>query len=1028
LDPGATKLDVANALEQFTPQVLVAFRGTAAQGFEAAVADLPEDKKGAAIVWCAIVLDGPSGLYRVEEEIDAGPQRQARLLEQEIDAWLNPAPGNAMLLRTSGTTSKPKIVPLRAGALTSNGAVLAGSLGLRPDDCCINAMPLFHIGGLSCSILATIASGASVTCMPKFDAQAFLDILINGEPQPTWYSAVPTIHLAVLNHAASLDDGKAPASHRLRFIRTGAAALSQFDAVKLMDSWGVPVIPTYSMSEQMPISGSPMEVTREILDGVGMPLCCSLALVPQETAYPVMFHGVGEICISGPNVMSEYQDNPEANLKSYFYIGNERFFRTGDVGTIDGQGILRLVGRSKELIKRGGEQVSPPEVEGILDTHPDVKKALVFAVPSVTWGEEVGAALALREDAAARAEAGGKKVQDEIIAGVRSSALGVLNLGSVPTHWVIVQDSELPKTSTGKYIRTGLAKVLGIEAKEVNAPMPRPPAVSSGLNGLRWLMACGVMFNHIGSATEEEYSYGPVFGQFKSSTFYFPAQVFFVLGGFSLSAGLSARPVSSLRKFYLSRMQTLHPEYLFALLLALINLLIACPPGDFSEKFTFQRESDDLTCQSGAAVVPHGVSVMLSLCVFGFGLQAWPWFIPLTQWLLFYAWFSSVYYFIVATFPPLHNALVRIRGNRVKLLMWFGLATALVYATCVPLACFYLLPEWTKASSTDEAGSWGGNVQNIYALATMIFPPYWLPSSLSGMVAYFLYDSSKTRTAQRIRQYGLLCDLLSAAFLAWHVGMVANKNWPYPAFANDIDGNLGQDHNSGIERYVWSVLCTRLQVPLITLWIMLLAMPASSYTARFFELPLMAETLGPTAYGCFLHHQTVGQWYFWATRGITWDWWSFRKSYYWFSPKPMPGAWYEYFLVVQLVTMFSMLVKAYVTPYILLAWNWLLAGIGRLTGKGGGQLTAELTSLELIHEALEELLGGVVELTEDSSLAESGLGSIGLPALVTTLDSLDEKLHLAVADIAKLDSIGELARLIDEKRADAGKNAGVGSL
>jgi hypothetical protein len=141
----------------------------------------------------------------------------------------------------------------------------------------------------------------------------------------------------------------------------------------------------------------------------------------------------------------------------------------------------------------------------------------------------------------------------------------------------------------------------------------------------------------------------------------------------------------------------------------------------------------------------------------------------------------------------------------------------------------------------------------------------------------------------------------------------------------------------------------------------------------------------------------------------------------------MPGAWYEYFLVVQLVTMFSMFVKAYVTPYILLAWNWLIAGIGRLTGKGGDNFSAELTSLELINEALEELLGGSVALTEDSTLEETGLGSIGMPALVATLDSLDEKLHMAVADIARLENVGELARLIDEKREDAGKNAGVGT-
>jgi len=859
-----------------------------------------------------------------------------------------------------------------------------------------------------------------------FRAPIISDHLTNGTPQPTYYSAVPTIHMAVLNYAIGLNDGVAQKSHKLRFIRSGAAALSMFDAQKLLNFWGVPVIPTYSMSEQMPISGSYMEPTIEQLDSVGMPLCCSIALINEQDTYPVLFGGTGEICICGANVMKQYQDNPDANSKSYFYIGEDLFFRTGDLGRFDVEGHLRLTGRGKELIKRGGEQVSPPEVEAIVGTHASVKKAVVFAVPSAAWGEEVGCALVLYDDAAGWVAEDGPKAETELIADIRALSAGILAPAKIPAYWKIVQDSDLPKTSTNKYIRLGLAEALGVQSKEATKSADvSPPTVSKSLSGLRWIMGASVMFNHICSATEDDYSNGAAFGQFKSSTFYFPATVFFVLGGFTLSAGLSGRPVTNLKKFYVARAATLYPQYLFALLLALINMFIACTPSDYNEKFTFQKEAWDLQCQSGAAVVPWGVSVVLSTIVFALGLQAWPMFIPLASWVLFYAWFSSVYYFIIGVFPKFHNALVRARGNKPRLYMWFGMATLLVYASVGTLAFYYFLPDWTSVVNNEEASDWSHNVQNIYALATMLFPPYWVPTSLTGTVVYFLYDVARPYEGHHCWKYSWTCDILTAAFVAWHVGMVLNKNWPYPAFTNDIDENFGAEQNSGLRRYVWSVLCTRLQVPLIGLWIGLVSMPAKSFTARFLEMPMLANTLGPTAYGLFLYHQIIGQWYFWATRGVAWDWWSFRKSYFWFSPKPMPGAWYEFFYVVMLVTCFSMFVNAYINVYLSMAWTRLGRVVNKLTG-GGVDDSDELTSLQLINTALEELLGTAVDLHEDDKLENAGLGSLGLAELAGMINSLDDRLHLALSEIAGQNDIGELAALIDAKLHDADNDAGIG--
>jgi len=214
-------------------------------------------------------------------------------------------------------------------------------------------------------------------------------------------------------------------------------------------------------------------------------------------------------------------------------------------------------------------------------------------------------------------------------------------------------------------------------------------------------------------------------------------------------------------------------------------------------------------------------------------------------------------------------------------------------------------------------------------------------------------------------------------------------------------------------------------VPLIGLWIGLVSMPSKSFTARFLEMPVLANTLGPTAYGCFLYHQIVGQWYFWATRGVAWDWWSFRKSYFWFSPKPMPGAWYEYFYVVMLVTFFSMFVNAYINVYLSIAWTKLGQAVSKLFGAGADG-SDELTSLQLVNAALEELLGVTVELDEEDRLEDAGLGSLGLTELVNTINSLDDRLHLAVSDVAQLNSVGELTFLIDGKMYDADNDAGIG--
>ncbi|CAK0906078.1 unnamed protein product [Prorocentrum cordatum] len=301
----------------------------------------------------------------------------------------------ALVLRTSGTTSKPKVVPLTRRGLFTGATCIAHGLGLKTSDCCLNVMPLTHIGGISCSLLSTLLTGGLVYCAPRFDPGSFLELCESLRPQPTWYYAAPTIHKAIALHCKRLPE---PPKHSLRLARSGAANLADADAKELREQLGgCIVLPTYSMSECMPVAQPPEGYNLEKTGSVGVPIASSLRIADSAGVALAYGHD-GEVCIRGPVVMRGYKENAKANADSFFKDADdgESWFRTGDVGHLDDKGFLFLTGRCKELIKRGGEQVSPYEVEEVLLAHPCVEIAVVFAVPNAFWGEEVAAAIVLK--------------------------------------------------------------------------------------------------------------------------------------------------------------------------------------------------------------------------------------------------------------------------------------------------------------------------------------------------------------------------------------------------------------------------------------------------------------------------------------------------------------------------------------------------------------------------------------------------------------------------------------------------------
>ena len=298
----------------------------------------------------------------------------------------------ALILHTSGSTGRPKRVPLSHANLSISARNVARSYGLTSSDVALSVMPLFHVHGLVASTLATLATGGTVVVPGKFSPLSFWRIA--RDHGVTWYSAVPTLHQLLLARAEP-GASRPAGAEKLRFIRSCSASLPPQVMHDLEAAFGAPVLEAYGMTEaahqmasnplppgeRKPGSVGPgTDVRLSIMDGNGR------HLKPGER---------GEVVIQGPNVMTGYEGNAEANLACF----TDGWFRTGDQGVLDAAGYLTLVGRLKELINRGGEKISPREIDEVLLAHPAVAEAVCFGVPHPTWGEEVAAAVVLREAA-----------------------------------------------------------------------------------------------------------------------------------------------------------------------------------------------------------------------------------------------------------------------------------------------------------------------------------------------------------------------------------------------------------------------------------------------------------------------------------------------------------------------------------------------------------------------------------------------------------------------------------------------------
>lgn len=450
-----------------SPQFVVAFLGTTAAALVAAplnaayTADefefyLSDAGVGAVVVPSHLPEDAPLrasaaklsipviafpdelvGPATAEEDAASGDDE---LCNYPTDEKFVPHPDSvALFLHTSGTTSRPKGVPLSQENLITSISNIAKTYELTPEDRCLLVMPLFHVHGLMAATLTTLATGGAVIFPPggKFSASAFWPSLVSGGA--TWYTAVPTIQQILIARAEKDYPKENPPP--LRFIRSCSASLAPSVLVAVERAFGAPVLEAYAMTEaahQMTSNPLPKHGVHKP-GSVGLPQNVEVAILDGNNE-KVVDGTVGEVCIRGKNVTKGYQNNPTANEVAF--AGG--WFHTGDQGMLDADGYLSLTGRIKELVNRGGEKISPLEVDAALLSHPGVKEAVAFAVPDDKYGEEVNAAVIWRED------------QKATVSELNAVAGQKLASFKMPKRIFVVDD--LPRTATGKIQRRIVAK------------------------------------------------------------------------------------------------------------------------------------------------------------------------------------------------------------------------------------------------------------------------------------------------------------------------------------------------------------------------------------------------------------------------------------------------------------------------------------------------------------------------------------------------------------------------------------------
>ena len=892
----------------------------------------------------------------------------------------------AMLLRTSGTTNKPKVVPITYSMLLYGAVSIAAALQLKRKDCNANTMPFYHIGGISCNLLAVLVSGGSVLLAgPLQDPNVFLDhLLLQGRgdtrrsvhstlmPSPTWYYAGPSMHKAIVLMAEArwVANQKQALPNCLRFIRSASAHLNHDLALQLSTVFACQVIPTYGMSEAMPIcSSAPIDVHNdppcEIIDSVGYPTGTSVRIANPDTDQVLEYGSddlsteengcgkegplIGEICVKGPGVISEYVGLDVTKTHT-----PDGWLRTGDHGILDRQGRLFIKGRSKEMIKRGGEQVWPNEIDDVVEKVPGVATAVAFGVPNELWGEEVAVAVVLCDAAQKDNPDYIIQLTDQILNTCRSN----LDELSMPQQIKFLNSTEeLLRGSTGKYIRSKMAIHLEIAAVDTGAlrvltsvsqlqecqdmevakdgvlskaeTEPRQwgwildlletkgteghrVIPSDALNGVRFLVACFVVHVHVGLF--------PNLTWVKLQGYAPNMMIFFSLAGFQTTCQVARSVRGQWSHFVGTKIGALHSLFVISQLITFPSYVLFYA---FDEDGNLTWNAKDWTWViirfifSTATGLGHSKDVNM------------------------FAWFQSTFYLFLVIFPFLDEYLRQLTLKRQGIfLVVFGILSGALWGIlylAVPSDIFF---------------------EHFYPIGWSIIS--WLPLLVTSMLMAYLFlrlveyywkkvkeqevvasdsemqsgeDNSGTISVTQLKSqtklWGVVCDLCSFVLLVlWIlVAMVPNCLCVYGDTFEAMRPGVevpeeGCRMKNGLDDYVYTCGVTyeefvdhiqpdpnhnelgrfvtnfsggmgyvRIPAPLFALWVASMAF-GQGYTARFFGSKLMT-TLAPLGYPVYLMQMAVARYYWLATRGLErQDWWGKEGEY------PFPVEWYEFFLIL----------------------------------------------------------------------------------------------------------------------------------
>ncbi|MBK6851592.1 MAG: AMP-binding protein [Burkholderiales bacterium] len=391
------------------------------------------EKLGVALIDLIVPDGAPAGSFVLKARVASGATAAANGGYAQPDDV-------SMVLHTSGTTSRPKIVPLSQRNLCASAQNISRTLAFTSADCGLNIMPLFHIHGLIAGVLAPLSAGSQVFCTPGFNALKFFAWM--DEAKPSWYTAVPTMHQAIVSRAGKNTD--IIKRHPLRFMRSSSSSMPPQVITELEAIFGAPLIEAYGMTEAtLQMASNPLPPAARKPGTVGRAAGPEVAIMAADGSL-LAAGDTGEIVIRGPNVTAGYESNDKANAEAF----QNGWFRTGDQGVMDAEGYVSITGRLKEIINRGGEKISPREVDEILMDHAAVAQVVCFGMPHPKLGEEVAAVVVLREGQAATE----RELQDFVAKRAADY--------KVPKKILFME--EIPKGATGKLQRIGLAAKLGL--------------------------------------------------------------------------------------------------------------------------------------------------------------------------------------------------------------------------------------------------------------------------------------------------------------------------------------------------------------------------------------------------------------------------------------------------------------------------------------------------------------------------------------------------------------------------------------